>query len=74
MKNIFSPLMLLVASLTVSTQGNSGLSFNYQAVVRGADGFVQSAQNVGLRFSLMSGQHATAPSWVETLKKSNHGS
>jgi len=45
---------------------NSGRGFNYQAVVRGADGFVMPSKPVELRFSLMTGQQATQASWVET--------
>ena len=66
MIKVFFSTILLAVSLMVSAQGNSGLGFNYQAVVRGADGFVLSMQSVELRFSLMPGQHATEPSWVET--------
>ena len=67
-KVFFSTWMLIAASLTVSAQGNSGLGFNYQAVVRGANGFVLTKQNVELKFSLMPGQQATPAqaSWVET--------
>jgi len=60
-------LILFLALTTLSfAQGNSGSGFNFQAVVRGADGFVLSKQNVELRFSLMKGQHSTDPCWVGT--------
>jgi len=49
----------------VSAQGNSGLGFNYQAVLRGADGFVLSNRSVELRFSLTPGKNAPA-TWIET--------
>ena len=66
-KNIFIAVLLLL-SINLLGQGNSGLGFNYQAVIRGADGFVLSKQSVELRFSLMPGQQATQASWVETHK------
>ena len=66
MKKVFFSWILLAISLTVSAQGNSGLGFNYQAVVRGANGLVLSAQEVELRFSLAQGQHFTPECWVET--------
>jgi len=64
-KNIFIAV-LLFSSITLFGQGNSGLGFNYQAVVRGLDGFVLPKQNVELRFSLLPGQQATQASWIET--------
>ena len=64
-KNIFITVLLLF-SINLLGQGNSGLGFNYQAVVRGADGFVLPKQSVELRFSLMPGQQATQASWIET--------
>jgi len=64
-KNIFVAVLLL-SSITLLGQGNSGLGFNYQAIVRGLDGFVLPKQNVELRFSLMPGQQATQASWIET--------
>jgi hypothetical protein len=60
---IFGVMFLL--SINLFGQ-NSGLGFNYQAVVRGADGFVIPQQSVELRFSLMPGQTATQASWEET--------
>jgi len=62
---LFFACFLLVAT-GFAQGGNSGLGFNYQAVVRGLDGFVLPKQNVELRFSLMPGQQATQASWVET--------
>ena len=61
---LFFACFLLVA--TGFAQKNSGLGFNYQAVVRGLDGFVMSSKTIELRFSLMPGQAATQASWIET--------
>ncbi len=66
MKKIFLSWMLLITSLVVFGQGNSGLGFNYQAVVRGDDGAVIPSRNVELRFSLFPGPSASEASWVET--------
>jgi microcystin-dependent protein len=63
---LFTTASALLISITMFSQGNSGLGFNYQAVVRGVDGFVIPEQPVELRFSLMPGQQATEASWVET--------
>ena len=60
-------LVLFVAALTANAQ-NSGLGFNYQAVVRNADGVLLANSDVNLRISLYPGQMATAPTWVETHK------
>jgi hypothetical protein len=60
---LFSTVVLLAISMFGQ---NSGLGFNYQAVVRSADGFVVPSQSVELRFSLMPGQTATQASWQET--------
>ena len=65
-KTFLTTVLALLVSVTVFSQGNSGLGFNYQAVVRGVDGFVLPKQSVELRFSLMPGQQATQASWVET--------
>jgi microcystin-dependent protein len=62
----FGFFILLFVALSVYGQGNSGFGFNYQAVVRGADGFVLPSASVELRFSLLPGQYATEASWVET--------
>lgn len=62
-------LLLLVLGLSLATTifaQNSGLGFNYQAVVRNADGLLLTGSNVTLRVSLYPGQTATAPTWVET--------
>ena len=66
-KNLFL-IVFIFFTITAFSQGNSGLGFNYQAVIRGADGFILSKQNVELRFSLMPGQQATVASWVEIHK------
>lgn len=50
----------------MSLAQNSGLGFNYQAVVRNADGILLANSNVTLRVSLYPGQMAATPSWVET--------
>ena len=68
MKKFFIVIVVFFISASVFAQGNSGLGFNYQAIVRDADGFVLSKQSVELRFSLMPGQQATQASWVETHK------
>ena len=65
-KTFFTAVFVLLVCTTVFSQGNSGLGFNYQAVVRGVDGFVLPKQSVELRFSLMPGQQSTLASWVET--------
>jgi microcystin-dependent protein len=65
-KKIFSTVLALMLATSIFSQGNSGLGFNYQAVVRGADGFVLPKQSVELRFSLLPGQQATQASYVET--------
>ncbi len=68
MKKVFLSVLLLSISLAIFSQKNSGLGFNYQAVVRGADGYVIASKDVEIRFSLFPGQHATSPTWVETHK------
>jgi len=68
MKKIFFVIIVSLIAVSVFSQGNSGLGFNYQAIIRGADGFVLPKQNVELRFSLMPGQQATQASWVEIHK------
>ena len=45
---------------------NSGLGFNYQAVVRNVNGVLLADSDVNLRVSLYPGQQATTPTWVET--------
>lgn len=60
-------LLLLVALffVEVAYAQNSGLGFNYQAVVRNADGMLLANNDVTLRVSLYPGQMAAAPTWVE---------
>lgn len=60
--------ILLLACLAVMTAyaQNSGLGFNYQAVVRNANGVLLADTTVNLRVSLYPGQHASTPTWVET--------
>ena len=52
-------------SLAIHAQ-NSGLGFNYQAVVRNVDGVLLANSDVSLRVSLYPGQQAITPTWVET--------
>ncbi|MDR0507540.1 MAG: tail fiber protein [Dysgonamonadaceae bacterium] len=63
-KSIFTAMLLMTVTALFS-QGNSGLGFNYQAVVRGVDGFVLPSKSIELRFSLLPGQQATQTSWEE---------
>ena len=67
MKKIF---LFFVAAMiaTASFSQNSGLGFNYQAVVRNVDGVLLANSDVTLRISLYPGQLAAAPTWVETHK------
>jgi hypothetical protein len=64
MKKVFIFIAIL-AAITANAQ-NSGLGFNYQAVVRNANGVLLADTDVNLRVSLYPGQYATAPTWVET--------
>lgn len=64
MRKLFVLLMCL-ASLATYAQ-NSGLGFNYQAVVRKTDGVLLANADVNLRISLYPGQSASNPTWVET--------
>lgn len=66
MKKLFL-LLVSIFSLTAFAQ-NSGLGFNYQAVVRNADGVLLANSDVNLRISLYPGQQASSPTWVETHK------
>ena len=61
-------MFFLIACLAVMTANaqNSGLGFNYQAVVRNSEGIVLTDTLINLRVSLYPGQHASAPTWVET--------
>lgn len=66
MKKIFLMLVAaMMAAITTYAQ-NSGLGFNYQAVVRNADGVLLANSDVNLRISLYPGQQAATPTWVET--------
>lgn len=60
--------ILFIACLAVMTANaqNSGLGFNYQAVVRNVNGVLLANTDVNLRVSLYPGQEATTPTWVET--------
>ena len=60
-------LLVSLLSLAIHAQ-NSGLGFNYQAVVRNVDGVLLANSDVGLRVSLYPGQQAITPTWVETHK------
>ena len=66
MKRIVLFFACFLLAATSFAQGNSGLGFNYQAVVRGLDGTVMPSKSIELRFSLMPGQQATQASWIET--------
>lgn len=66
MKRVILLFICLVA--LVSNAQNSGLGFNYQAVVRNADGVLLSNSEVTLRISLYPGQLAASPTWIETHK------
>lgn len=68
MKKLFLMLVVIVIATTTTFAQNSGLGFNYQAVVRKADGMLLSNSDVTLRISLYPGQMATSPTWVETHK------
>ena len=65
MKKLFLSLVALVV-VAMSYSQNSGLGFNYQAVVRNADGVLLANSDVSLRISLYPGQSAATPTWVET--------
>ena len=68
MKKLFFLLVAALMAATMTFAQNSGLGFNYQAVVRNADGMLLANQDVTLRISLYPGQGATSASWVETHK------
>lgn len=60
-------LSLIVMMVTIMSYAqNSGLGFNYQAVVRKADGTLLANSDVNLRISLYPGQSAATPTWIET--------
>jgi len=65
MKKIFIFLIALMSSISAFAQ-NSGLGFNYQAVVRDVNGILLANSNETLRISLFPGQQASTPTWVET--------
>ncbi len=65
MKKISFLFLLLLVTLTANSQ-NSGLGFNYQAVVRNADGMLLANTYVNLLVSLYPGQTAATPTWIET--------
>lgn len=67
MKKVLFVLLMFVSAFYVYAQ-NSGLGFNYQAVVRNADGVLLSNSDVNLRISLYPGQQAATPMWIETHK------
>lgn len=60
-------LCVLMMSLASMAQ-NSGLGFNYQAVVRNVDGVLLANSDVSLRISLYPGKEAINATWVETHK------
>lgn len=68
MKKLFLSLVVALMAATSTFAQNSGLGFNYQAVVRNADGMLLANSDVTLRISLYPGQSATSASWVETHK------
>ena len=65
MKRIIIFCISLFTTFAIFAQ-NSGLGFNYQAVVRNNDGLLLANSNVTLRVSLYPGQTAASPTWVET--------
>ena len=64
MKKVFIFIAFMVA--VAANAQNSGLGFNYQAVVRNANGVLLADTTINLRVSLYPGQHASTPTWVET--------
>lgn len=64
MKKILLFVACMVALAAVAQ--NSGLGFNYQAVVRNVNGVLLADTTVNLRVSLYPGQNASTPTWVET--------
>ena len=65
MKKIFIIVIALMSCIMAFAQ-NSGLGFNYQAVVRDINGILLANSNETLRISLFPGQQASTPTWVET--------
>lgn len=68
MRKLFFLLIAVTMAVTTMYAQNSGLGFNYQAVVRKADGTLLANSEVNLRISLYPGQTATSPTWIETHK------
>ena len=64
MKKVLFIFAMMVAVATYAQ--NSGLGFNYQAVVRNINGVLLTDTDVNLRVSLFPGQQASTPTWVET--------
>lgn len=64
MKKFYLLMVCMVAMFTFAQ--NSGLGFNYQAVVRDVNGILLANSDVTLRISLYPGQQASTPTWVET--------
>ncbi len=67
MKKVIIVLLMFVSAFHIYAQ-NSGLGFNYQAVVRNVDGVLLANSDVSLRISLYPGQQAATPTWIETHK------
>ena len=65
MKKLFLSLVTVIMAATATIAQNSGLGFNYQAVVRKVDGTLLANSDVNLRVSLYPGQSAASPTWVE---------
>ena len=63
---IFIAFMVAIAANAQNNPKNSGLGFNYQAVVRNVNGVLLADSDVNLRVSLYPGQQASTPTWVET--------
>lgn len=61
-------LGILLITATMAVAQNSGLGFNYQAVVRRSDGLLLANSEVTLRVSLYPGQNAVTPTWMELHK------
>ena len=59
-------IIIAVLAAIVANAQNSGLGFNYQAVVRNVNGILLADSDVNLRVSLYPGQQASTPTWVET--------
>lgn len=58
-------ILAFMVAIAANAQ-NSGLGFNYQAVVRNVNGVLLADSDVNLRVSLYPGQYAIVPTWVET--------